>query len=72
MQTPQSLDFETILTTTYVLMFPEDTMVYEIQEFLTNSQKYLCTFQLFIDATKITKLWSHKYNLRLEGAIYIL
>ena len=24
----------------------------------TNSQKYLCTFQVFIDATKIMNVWS--------------
>ena len=31
-----------------------------VQEFLSNSQKYLCTFQLFIDATKIN---FKKHNL---------
>ena len=37
-----------------------------IQEFLTNSQKYLCTFQLFIDATKTTNFGSKQRNLFLE------
>ena len=32
---------------------------------LTNSQKYLCTFQLFIGATKITNVWSQQQNLRV-------
>ena len=37
-----------------------------IQEFLTNSQKYPCTFQLFIDATKTTNFGSKQHNLFLE------
>ena len=37
-----------------------------IQEFLTNSPNYLCTFQLFIDATKITNFRSKQHNLFLE------
>ena len=46
MQNPQSLQ------TTCVHVPPEATILYGIQEFLTNSRKYLCTFQLFIDATR--------------------
>ena len=34
----------------------------------TNSQKYLCTFQVFIDATKITDVWSQQHSLFLEWA----
>ena len=34
----------------------------DLQECLTNSQKYLGTFQLFIHATKITNLWSQQHN----------
>ena len=40
--------------TIYVFAPPEATVLLGIQEFLTNSQKYLCTFQLFIVATKTT------------------
>ena len=29
----------------------------------TNSQKYLYTFQLFTDASKITNFWSQQHNL---------
>ena len=46
MQNPQSLQ------TTCVHVPPEATILYGIQEFLTNSRKYLCTFQLFIDTTR--------------------
>ena len=38
----------------------------DLQECLTNSQKYFGTFQLFIHATKITNLWSKQHNLFLE------
>ena len=33
------------------------------------TEVYLCTFQLFIDATKITNFWS-QHNLFLHGVIY--
>ena len=45
-----------------------------IQEFLTNSQKYFCTFQLFIVATKITNFGSQQHNLysimRISGMLF--
>ena len=34
----------------------------------TNSQECLCTFQVFIDATKITNVWSQQHSLFLEWA----
>ena len=37
-----------------------------MQEFLTNSQKYFCTFQLFFDAIKITNFWLQQHNFFLE------
>ena len=65
MQNPQSMDYKYSFT---------DDIMYAIvpqklqcsREYLTNSQKYLCTFQLFIDATKITNFWSQQHNLFLE------
>ena len=39
-----------------------------IQEFLTNSQKYLWIFQLFIDATKITNL-DHTVLFRIDATL---
>ena len=36
--------------------------------FLTNSRKYLCTFQLYIDAAKITNFWSQQHNLLLHNS----
>ena len=49
-----------------------------IQEFLTNSQKYLRTIQLFTDATEITNVWSQQHNLleciswhRVEAVVFI-
>ena len=45
---------------------PGATVLYGIQECLTNSQKYFGTFQLFIHATKITNFWSQQHNLFLE------
>jgi len=40
--------------------------LYGIQKSLTNSQKYLGTFHMFIHATKITNFWSQQHNLFLE------
>ena len=68
MQNPQSMDYNYSFTddNTYAIVPPEATVLWGIQEFLTNSQKYLRTFQLFIDATKITNVWSQQHNLFLE------
>ena len=36
--------------------------------YVLDQQKYLCTFQVFIDATKITNVWSQQHSLFLEWA----
>ena len=62
---PQSMDYKYSFTddNTYVFVPPKLQCSMGIQEFLTNFQKYLCTFQLFIDATNF---WSQQHNLFLE------
>ena len=68
MQNPQSMDYKYSFTddSTYVTVPQKLQCPMGILEFITNSHKYLCTFQLFIDATKITNFWSQQHNLFLE------
>ena len=49
----------------YVYMSPQSYCALGNTKFLSNAQRYICTFQLVIDVTKITNFWSQHHNLFL-------
>ena len=74
MQNPRSMDYKYLFTdnTTYVFAPQMLQCSVGIQEFLTNPQKYPCTFQVFIEASKITNFWLQHYNLFLECVMHVV